>query len=608
MRVFFAAYRYRPEYWYLLPALIAGLLFLVFTPPCAVPDEPTHLVRIFQFADGHFRATDQVCLPDLASYCDLCDEVGVNSYRHDISLLLKRFLQQPGQPLTAQEWNSGYHPVPYLPAALVTKLLTFFQPSTAVYLYAARLATFICSLLLTFAAIRMLPAGGWILVALSLLPTRLSQMASISPDSITTSLAVLWIALVLRLTLQRERSSAKLLGMLVVVAIALAFSKPMYVFLLLLILAVPLNRLTKQTVVAWGVAAIVLCLGVYKAADFKKRWLPDLKTVAKQSVSGFVRQQQSNEQYDPLFMERINSTSQLALLIREPMAFFRVLGDTYRQQGPILLKGAIGMFGWVNVAMPSKWYWCALLPVLLALLGEDGYRPGLRFRLLAIGIFLFSLVLIPFGLYLHYTPVGAPIVLGVMGRYYLPFLPLLLLGTGGSFKLPLFGSRLRAFVMMTALLLLLLAAFTTLWKAYYRQAPTAAVLTVRAQSNVNGVAHQFVKVDGRRGWQKDGVVNILASTEPLLYEFRLPAATLRQIAIAIGSPQQMRLKIVDAYIARLDGSLVTRLRLDTLHIEQQAGSNVEQTISEDGLVVSSDGTPYFVQTPQLQVQLSPVVK
>ena len=84
--------------------------------------------------------------------------------------------------------------------------------------------------------------------------------------------------------------------------------------------------------------------------------------------------------------------------------------------------------GWLNInvfSLPVIFY--SVLLVSTIWIGKNEKDLKLKQKILLISIFLVIVALIFTGLYLTYTEVGAEIILGVQGRYFIPIVLLILL-------------------------------------------------------------------------------------------------------------------------------------------------------------------------------------
>jgi len=101
-------------------------------------------------------------------------------------------------------------------------------------------------------------------------------------------------------------------------------------------------------------------------------------------------------------------------------------------QNPWFWRQMIGVLGWLTIVLPSWMYslWTGVLAlVALALLVEAGPEPRPKLAvagLLGVGLSAWAIMLAQ---YLGWTEVGATLIDGVQGRYFLPLLPFLAVAT-----------------------------------------------------------------------------------------------------------------------------------------------------------------------------------
>ncbi|MCQ8242141.1 DUF2142 domain-containing protein [Rhizosaccharibacter radicis] len=115
-------------------------------------------------------------------------------------------------------------------------------------------------------------------------------------------------------------------------------------------------------------------------------------------------------------------------LILHPLEAGRVLLRSLRLWGATYVEEMVGVLGWLDVRLWLPAY--GLLPAGLVALAWLDWRAGASrngFRVPSAAAFLFcfllavGVLLVFLSLYLAWTPVGDPVVLGVQGRYLLPF-------------------------------------------------------------------------------------------------------------------------------------------------------------------------------------------
>lgn len=548
----------KPDKVYLWIAAAFGMVFGMVTPPCAVPDEPAHLQRVFSVA--------HTTPPNLNSYNAVCSRIGIGKDPQYLLPQLTTFLsnKDEGTPLPVE--SVSYPPVAYLPAALVVKCLSFFSPGAAVYLYAARLATFLVSLLITYYALRIMPCAQWVMVALSLLPTRLFLLASVSPDSVTSAVALLWFALVLRCTTYPEEVNSKKILLLASVAALLALTKPMYSMLLLLIVMLPFKSFfSKFSYYCKIFTFVLLAISFFCAALLASRYFRETTivpvTVATKSCNA------SAEAGTNSFLVNVNPSVQTSLLLNEPIRIPKVLARGYASRGQSLLRQVTGVFGWANLYLSSTVYVFAYVLLLGALFMDKRTTLPPMAKPLSVAIFLLALSIIPLMMYLMWTPVGAPGFDGVLGRYYIPFTPLLFLALSGRGR-SLYGMRLTRFFIISGFIILILISVMRVVSAYYFIPSDGGHIVLTAQANNTGGALISVKTEPQGKWKNKGVINFIPSDKLVDYDCTLPAQYFSSIRIVLTTEGSTDVRVEKLAIRTLDGRIIKRISWNEI---QQSG-------------------------------------
>src|ERR1043166_7308855 len=150
----------------------------------------------------------------------------------------------------------------------------------------------------------------------------------------------------------------------------------------------------------------------------------------------------------------------LGYMLQEPLLFPRLLISSFVDYGVPLWRQLIGVLGWLDTPL-AGWTYPVLTALLLASfvgpLGTDG-ATGRRIAFtcaLAVGGYCFAVFLIFF---LVWTALDATQIDGVQGRYFVPALPAVALGTAALVRRG-FSEKARARIALAAAALSCAAAF-----------------------------------------------------------------------------------------------------------------------------------------------------
>jgi len=404
---------------------LLGLTYLALTPPFQVPDEPAHFRRSFQISQGTIRGVKQdnqaggflpkTLIHDLTSFQHLVFKPQIQTSYGEWRQKLRESPPLTALHLSEQAFSHFpntvlYSPVPYLPQALGFALAKGLALKGLEALYLSRFLTLLASVALLAAAFSLCAFSIRLRLTIFLLatmPMSIFLLASISADALTISLALVTAALCISLT---QQWSTRLFIWLLVCAVLLSLCKGCYLLIPLAglpaVWQAPVRRHRKVGAAAALVAAAVL---------------PALAWTAL-TTSLVV----------PLRPDHLdNPHLQLHYVLEQPVTVMLTFCSSLKKDFQGLWRSFIGVLGWLEIFLPQSVYkFYPLLLGLTAVTGISSQEQGRRSTWGAAGfsasLFLASSGLLLLASYLTWTPVHAPYVQSIQGRYFLPLAPLLL--------------------------------------------------------------------------------------------------------------------------------------------------------------------------------------
>lgn len=289
--------------------------------------------------------------------------------------------------------------------------------------YLGRIFNFCFFAVLVYFALRALPFGKNIMRVVALLPMTLHLAMSYSYDSGIIGLAFLLIAFCIKAIYDKGAINKKTCIAIGVLIFLLAPCKVVYFAIALLIFFIPNKRFSSRRAALLFKIGI-LCLGLVAILALRA---PSLLNLANHSTddSIFDRGDQKGQLYS------------LSSIIENPFAFIAILIRTSFSSGDFYLSSLIGgNLGWLQseIAAPSYLVFLFLILLVLSALptpdDESTAKLSLRFVFLVIAGIGYSLILLT--MYLDWTFNTSPVIEGVQGRYFLPFLPLILMAIRGK--------------------------------------------------------------------------------------------------------------------------------------------------------------------------------
>jgi uncharacterized membrane protein len=447
-----------PAYLFMLFATIAGISFIILTPPGYNDDERTHYIRVQQIANGQlFNNIKPYPLKSGDHRSDSDRLIGygpidknaydfIDSFFSDNENMPTRKLPIPYDSIispdkryhsTSLEEETSYQaspnsPFAYMPLVAGVIVGKNLGLSLMLELMLSKLFQLIVCIFLIFLALKILPRGKWILFAISVLPMTLIQLTAFTHDSLTYCFAILLFSYVYKIIYEKKKLTLSNYFILPALAIAIGTMKMTYFPIALLCILIPILNQHWKNLKGW-----ILTAGSFLAS---------LLTF----LAIFLQVNKINP--DVSFANKdLNPTAQMDLLKSHPFRFLEAIFNSIFFQIPddnyyLHARQQLNIFGVLegDRLFLQPWFMVAsILAVFLAIVLTLADKNNLLFQKKEKLIFIISryaisamcLFLIYFSLYLAIASPGINYVWGVQTRYWLPFLPLLLIPQFAHIKL-----------------------------------------------------------------------------------------------------------------------------------------------------------------------------
>jgi uncharacterized membrane protein len=386
---------------YALLAALALLLLAPTMPPFQNADEPAHTYRADQISHFGLIAkrlpNGQVGGMTESGLAVIAARTAAIPFHQDAKLSPAMLAPIPwGVPAPAGFPNTAiYPPIFYLPAATMALAARHLGIDLPAGLVLMRIATGIATIVITSCAIALSGNAAIWLFTIMLLPMSLALTASVSQDGPMLACLAMVAALAAHLRHPAARHPRTAFAMICVLLALSAAARPPYLAFSLLLWTVPVR--SKWRLI--GLTAIILTTTAWIAIVATN----DLLVGA----------------WDP----EISPVRQFIGLAVHPWRFPMLIGATIRAFGTPLSRGFIGVLGWLDVGLPRPYYGLAWLILALAAwatwltgCGKISPRTMALTALAAFGA-ASGIALVE---YLTWTVVGAPVIIGLQGRYFLP--------------------------------------------------------------------------------------------------------------------------------------------------------------------------------------------
>ena len=414
-----------------IPAMISVIYFL---PASWGLDEQVHTARAYQVSQfnsypdvlggkGRFGGQIPQSLEKLISNghaeSNSVDRGKSFLYRQDLKDIEKsNSLSASGiNPNITVEYEFGptgpYSPLVYTPSAIGMAIAKNLKLSVGEMILLARILQAMMYVIVCFSALYIVRnyKARWLIFTVALLPASVYQAITINADAYTTAFVLLFLALLYKLYSQENIVKKVDIGLLASTSLLLMATKPSYAIFLVLILFLPKsifkNNKHKQLVV-W----IIFLMSIIVLA------LVSLKGVAYGDSILLYR--------DAETASRISLMGQLGWILGHPVEFMKVLAYSVVSNSQEWGFSLIGVLGYNTITTPYP-----LVILSYGLLAVSGLYASIRssktaITILAVGV-LSALSIIVL-LYATFNEVGSSDIGGVQGRYFIPCIPLIVLG------------------------------------------------------------------------------------------------------------------------------------------------------------------------------------
>ena len=386
---------------------IMGILWTFATPPNQVPDEQTHYLRRHAMAQGQWGFDREHEYPDdVNSFIRHFPEAHNNGYPAKVgNTMYNRFLEYREAVEKSEKAENVsiiiFQVVPYIPAAAGVFIARLLGLDALGAFYGARLGNVIFFVVCAFFALRMAEKYTMLLFMLMAMPLSSFVWASANSDSFLFALMALMFASVLA-----EEFDTKRFVLFIITLGMLSTCKMSYIVFAPLLLCTDrsnwkvgtkdrkMNRLVALAISIAAFLIMYLGMGAY--------------------VRAF-----SNYGAIPRTIEGTSLSEQLLFVLRNPLRYLAVFWDTLKNNSFFLFSG--GILGWLDV----KLSFINLATPLLALAVCFDQAPKFVFEsgrkaivFLVCSVLTYAVVMT--GLYLSWTPVSLPQIIGLQMRYFIP--------------------------------------------------------------------------------------------------------------------------------------------------------------------------------------------
>lgn len=411
----------RFEYLFVIIALIMGWRMAYTNPPWQSNDEDRHFYNAYYFSEGKIKPSlkngkvGQILPENLVqtvrSFQGIPFSKEAKVSRTFLESISKKKIIQSKKTFNANP-SAVIMPIGYLPSTIGIWFARMTNQNLLEVGYWARLFSLLSFVLIVFWAIKLIPEGfKAILFITSLAPMTLYQAASVTYDSLTLALLILFLAYVVKLYKNENQIKISHVIALILIASIQRLTKDGYFPLYFTALVLPRARFEDQKAYWVMISGLLFASFVpsYLWGVYVNSW-----DIPRDSIRYFQKD------------FRFDRAASLKYNLQDPLNFVVLTIQNIFVQGKMWLRGMIGRFGYSYTLLPAgqilTWY------ILILISASHKRSPNSkRFTLVIGSIAILSTALIIFGWFMS-SPIGARYIYGLQGRYLTPILPFLIVG------------------------------------------------------------------------------------------------------------------------------------------------------------------------------------
>ena len=409
---------------YLAGAILFGLIFSILIPPYCVPDERAHIDSVYKLSNELLGIKEDIGpgriyirKSDLEPEMDNTMPVSTDMYDELFMDLFKPAEDSDLIPTYARDASGNVTKLHYYPAAAGFSIARRLGLNRITMIMFGRWLNLLVVTLVFAMGIYQMPFGKAGLAVTGLLPMMLQQMASCSYDGLILASAALFIGSSLNI-LHREKQNLLSWFLMICSGAIIAMSKggvylPLTGIILLYPFYLKMWGKKERILISFGTLFIMIYL-------FASRYVERLASLFGRSLGSVYRVSSSGTSKE---LYTVGS------FLDNPRKLIRLIQKTIYINGDAYLSEMLGSrLGMLRIWIP--WMILLLIGIILYISTQkrdgdrDGCKTGERIWLLFLTVI--GIVLTMVSMLLSWTTKGMTVIEGLQGRYFLPFLLLLI--------------------------------------------------------------------------------------------------------------------------------------------------------------------------------------
>lgn len=447
------------EKFFIFISLFFGFIYVILLPPFQSVDEAAHFYRGYEISSGTFlsKKIDNKVGDYLPSSLEkfasrytfliknIDKKINVNYIINSAQIKLN-----PNETKFIEFKNTAlYSPMCYLTQVPGMYIAKAFGVNPLWIFYLGRISNLIFFTVIGYISLKIIPFYKLPMMLLLLMPMTLSLAGALTSDVMVIGMNFLWVAVLLKFLTDDKLVNFRRISILFLLAFILALSKS-YFLLIPLILLLPRSKFKNLTHYLTCILGTLLI-----------------------SVLFFVLWQNFINRLGFDMNSSANSVEQLEFIFSNPFNYCVILLKTFIIKLPRILITMIGVLGWQDTRLDFLTYILYPILIILSIISEN--RTNFEFKTWQVLIIFSDIVLAFFfiftTLYLMWSNVGSPIILGLNGKYFIPvMMPLLLLFHNKIYLQEKYQDMIKI-IIFSAVILILFSSDLSLMHRFYDMTP-----------------------------------------------------------------------------------------------------------------------------------------
>jgi len=388
-----------------------GLAFTFLQLPKLKPDEPYHFYRAYDIVNGNVypKKNSETNISEIEVPVGYINQVSTLTYQNIHKNAFKKI--DYAETDIVYSTAAGYSLVTYLPSALALAICKIFSFSGVIAMYMARLFNLIITIIIGYFTIKKVPIGKAIFFVLMLNPMFLHQATAINTDALVNVLSFAFIAYILYLKFNAKQVKIRTLLLLFAMLIVITLGKLVYFPLVLLLLMIPKEKIVNKKNIVCIVTLIIINIILILLSQMVHYELPDI------------------------YMSSTMGAKEVVIeIVKNPLKYLKILGNTIEQMGFEYITTFAGRYqDWYETESKSPAVIIYLIIMVLCVIydknkSDEKYEISKKDKwIFFIAVFII-INLIFFAFYMSYDLSREKFIIGIQGRYFIPVVPMILMG------------------------------------------------------------------------------------------------------------------------------------------------------------------------------------